>query len=160
MNPFLPRWLLGGALLVATALLDLVVSPTWGGFSASITNTNDLAGSAQQFTCAGAQSSNENLLGQWYLNEPSGSTTAVDHSPNANTGTYQGSMTTDASNTLACPRDTGGAYVLDGSTSYVSTTHLYAPTNVFSLETWFKTTTTSGGMLVGFGNSPTGLSGE
>ncbi len=32
--------------------------------------------------------------------------------------------------------------------------------NVFSIETWFKTTTTSGGKLIGFGNSRTGSSGS
>jgi hypothetical protein len=154
------RLILWGATVALFAVADLSATPTWGGFSASVTNANDLAGSAQAFTCAGSQSANGSLLGQWYLNEPSRSKTAVDHSPSANTGTYRGSMTTDTSAGLACPRDSGGAYVLDGSTSYVSTKNSMAGPSVFSLELWFKTTTTTGGMLMGFGSSQTGLSSK
>jgi len=52
------------------------------------------------------------------------------------------------------------AYTFDGSTQYISTSASYLnPTNV-TLSVWFKTTTTSGGRIIGFGNAQTGLSGN
>ena len=52
----------------------------------------------------------------------------------------------------------GKAYSFNGSTQYVSSTKSYTnPTN-FSISIWFKTTTTTGGKLIGFGNSQTGQS--
>ena len=137
---------------------NFALTPTSSGFSASITNSNNTAGSAQAFTCASAQTANGALLEQYYLNEPTGSKRATDHSGNGYNGVYQGSMVSDTGAGLACPRDSGGAYVLNGSTSYVSTAHAVTNPSTFSLETWFKTTTTTGGMLMGFGSSKTGAS--
>ncbi len=52
------------------------------------------------------------------------------------------------------------AYVFNGSSQYVSTANSYVnPTN-FTVSIWFKTATTSGGKLIGFGNVQTGSSGS
>jgi PKD repeat protein len=52
--------------------------------------------------------------------------------------------------------DTDAATTFPGtSAGYVSTQILQPPQNTFTLEAWIKTTTTSGGKIVGFGNSAT-----
>ena len=52
----------------------------------------------------------------------------------------------------------GKAYSFNGSTQYMSTATSYANPTDFSLSIWFKTSTVSGGKLIGFGNSQTGSS--
>jgi hypothetical protein len=48
---------------------------------------------------------------------------------------------------------------LDGATGYVSTSVPAAPApDTFSVEIWFKTTTTAGGKLIGFGDKHSGAS--
>ena len=51
------------------------------------------------------------------------------------------------------------AYTFNGSSQYVSTSNSYLNPANFSISIWFKTATTSGGELMGFGNLQTGLSG-
>ncbi|RZL04890.1 MAG: LamG domain-containing protein, partial [Pedobacter sp.] len=55
-----------------------------------------------------------------------------------------------------------GAYTFNGTSQYMSTaTSIPSPgPSVFSISVWFKTTTTSGGKIVGFGNAQTGTSGN
>lgn len=89
----------------------------------------------------------------WRFEEASG-TTAADSAGN-NTGTYR-------------TMNLGGAGILSGSTSAAlpssnsSMTSSVLQTNpqTFTLETWIKTTTTSGGRILGFGNSQAGQSGN
>jgi hypothetical protein len=50
----------------------------------------------------------------------------------------------------------GQALQLNGSTQYVSTSVNQSNPNPTTQELWFKTTTTSGGLLVGFADTPTG----
>jgi len=45
------------------------------------------------------------------------------------------------------------AYTLNGSTQYMTTTMQYTNPADFTLSIWFKTNTTSGGKLIGFGSS-------
>jgi hypothetical protein len=86
----------------------------------------------------------------WKLDENSG-TTSVDASGNGNTVTLQGG-TSWVSGRYA------NAVELDGVDNYLSTsTSIFNPT-VFTLCLWFKTTSTSGGRLIGFGNKMTGAS--
>ncbi len=65
-------------------------------------------------------------------------------------------MTSDTTSSRACSRDTGGAYVLDGSDSVTNALQAQGPAT-FSTEVWFKTTV-KGGKLIGFGNSQAGSS--
>lgn len=89
----------------------------------------------------------------WRLEETGGST-AADSAGN-NTGTYK--LT-----------NLGGAGILTGtasaqmtnSNSNITTSILQANPQTLSLETWIKTTTTSGGRIVGFGSSQAGQSGS
>ncbi len=130
-----------------------------GGYVAKIVNSANSVGSAPYFTCAASTGADRaSALFQLPLTEPAGSTTAVDAGRNAYAGTYQGPMTT-ASSPGACNRDGGTAYVLNGTSSYVSTATAAKQTNptTFTLEVWFKTTTPTG-KLIGFGTAQTGAS--
>ncbi|WP_161580478.1 LamG-like jellyroll fold domain-containing protein [Subtercola vilae] len=123
-----------------------------------------------QYTAAGAQSTaitdTTGLHLDNFISTQDGTTTTAattvttDFSGNSGAGTYQGSMTSGPTPTASgCPRDPGGAYNLDGTTSYVSTPIQITNPQIFTVEVWFKTTVGSG-KLIGFGNAQTGSSGQ
>ena len=89
----------------------------------------------------------------WPLNDTG--STASDASPNGFNGTYTGGTTEGA----AGPLTGSTATSFDGKSGNVhSQTSVNAP-QAFSIEAWFNTTTNTGGKLIGFGASATGLSG-
>jgi hypothetical protein len=98
----------------------------------------------------------------WRLGESSG-LTAADTTGHGRTGTYQSGVTLGVAGALSSDSDTAvrlsgtstGRVTSNTSTSATSPTS--APQS-FSVETWFKTTTTTGGKLIGLGNSQTGTS--
>ena len=143
---------------VALCLAALVAPATSGAYISRITNSTNTGRTAVNFTCAGAVTTDRvSAYFAFALNEASGSTAAVDASNNAVNGTYVGSMTTSTATPTACKRDIGGAYMLNGSTSFVTTPTLITNPQVFSVEVWFKTTVASG-KLIGFGNTVSGVS--
>ena len=92
----------------------------------------------------------------WYpLNDTAG-TTARDYSATPHNGIYQGGVTLGAAGPTTC----GTAATFNGSTGYVSNANTITSPATFSIEVWFKATTTGGGLLVGFGNAVTGASGN
>lgn len=144
--------------LVALAAVVAGIAPgASGGYQAKITNSSNTAASAPYFTCAASIASDKaTAVFQLPLTEAAGATSASDVSGNANTGTYQGPMST-AAGPSACSRDGGTAYVLNGNSSFLTTTPKITNPNTFTLEVWFKTSTPTG-KLIGFGNSQTGSS--
>lgn len=80
------------------------------------------------------------------------------------TGTraYDVSATGDHGTLVNAPTWTTGmigqAVTLDGSSQYLSTPNQVAGPNTLTLEIWFKSTSTSGGRLIGFGDAATGAS--
>ncbi|KIQ05758.1 LamG domain-containing protein [Curtobacterium poinsettiae] len=149
-------------LVVALAVVVLLnqFAPTRSAFSARVTNSTNTAATAPYFTCTGAVGADTaNALFAYRLTEASGSKTATDWSGRGSNGTYQGTMTATTPSPNACPRDSGSAYALNGSTSYVSTPRSVANPTTFSEEVWFRTTV-AGGMLIGFGSSQTGASSQ
>lgn len=160
IRPRLLISLVAGAALLGLLVLAEATPSTTSGYVAKITNTGNTGATAQYFSCTSAEAADKaSAYFQYYLNQTSGSTTATDSSTAVNTGTYQGSMTTSVATPLACSRDTGSAYVLNGTTSYVSTLKQYVNPTTFSEEVWFKTTV-AGGKLIGFGNAQTGSSSQ
>ncbi len=143
---------------VALGAVLLLAPGTSGAYTAAITNSNNTAASsAAFFTCSSAFAADKaNALFAYPLNEATGSTTAVDAATGSYPGTYRGGMTSDTTSSRACSRDTGGAYVLDGSDSVTNALQAQGPAT-FSTEVWFKTTV-KGGKLIGFGNSQAGSS--
>jgi hypothetical protein len=151
------------AALIAVGSLGLVAGLTPGSsaaFIGKIANSTNTAATAPFFTCAGAVANDKSsALFTWPLNEASGATTAADTAAGSYPGAYQGTTTTSTTAPLACPRDTGGAYLLNGTTNYVTTAKSFVNPQTFSEEVWFKTTV-AGGKLIGFGSSQTGASGS
>ncbi|WP_243076170.1 PKD domain-containing protein [Microbacterium sp. SS28] len=89
----------------------------------------------------------------WRLNESTG-TTAADASGSNQKGTYFGAVNQGANGALAGVTDkaatfNGGQVISQGS---------FTNPRSYSLEAWFKTNTTTGGKIIGFGNSPDGNS--
>jgi PKD repeat protein len=89
----------------------------------------------------------------WRLNDQSGQT-AQDASPSSNPGMISGTVAFGGSTAL----DNGTSFGFNGSNSLVAATKSASNPLVYSLETWFKTTTNVGGKLIGFGNAQTGTS--
>ncbi|WP_306464466.1 LamG-like jellyroll fold domain-containing protein, partial [Tersicoccus solisilvae] len=94
----------------------------------------------------------------WRLGE-TGGTTAADSGPNGVPGTYSGSGLTFGQQG-AVTGTTNTAVGFDGANGELGSTASVNNPTVYSLETWFKTDTTVGGKLIGFGSSPNGNSGS
>jgi hypothetical protein len=110
-----------------------------------------LSGNQATTPCVGPNISNipvTNLILNYKFNGNANSATG------SNNGTLQSSptATTDRFGVAAA------AYSFNGTSQYVSTSNSYFDPNSYSMSIWFKTTTTSGGLLMGFGSSQTGLS--
>ncbi|MEU1971942.1 PKD domain-containing protein [Microbacterium sp. NPDC019599] len=89
----------------------------------------------------------------WRLNETTG-TIAADASGSNQKGTYFGSISQGANGALAGVADTAATFTNGQVISQGSFTNPRS----YSLEAWFKTSTTTGGKIIGFGNSPDGNS--
>jgi hypothetical protein len=99
---------------------------------------------------------NDSPVTYWRLDETSGAT-AADSSDNGSTGNYVGGVVQGAGGALG---SVGKAATFDGSSGNVALSSQRSGPSTYSTELWFRTTTTSGGKLVGFGNAQTGLSGN
>jgi hypothetical protein len=140
-----------GLLLAAGAIFE---RPAWSAYSNTASNAGSSLAAAPFYTCRSAVLASAPAI-YYRLDETSGSS-AADSSGNGRTGTYQGSVTKGVGR--ACSDDAGSAVTLNGSSGYISTPTAMAGPNVFTVQTWFKTTTNRGGRLIGFGNSRTGTS--
>lgn len=80
---------------------------------------------------------------------------AIDETGN-NNGTLQNSPALSADRFNFANR----SYYFNGTSQYVSTAKSFENPNNFSTSIWFKTSTTTGGLLIGFGNAQTGSSGS
>jgi trimeric autotransporter adhesin len=92
----------------------------------------------------------------WRLGE-TGGPTAADASAALSPGTYTGSGVT-YSQPPAITGSSNTSVSLNGSSGGVYSQGTFDNPTVYSEELWFKSTTTSGGKLIGFGNTSTGLS--
>ena len=98
---------------------------------------------------------NDNATAFWRLGEPSGS--AVYDWAGFNDGTANSGVGRGAGGPIT--GDSTTASTFDGSSSGFAVSNSTMPTTPsFSIETWIKTTTTSGGKIVGYGDSSTGNS--
>jgi galactose oxidase len=92
----------------------------------------------------------------WPLNDPNGPW-AVDASGNGDAGNYSPSGVTYG---VASPVETssGKGVTLDGANGQIVASQPTTNPTTYSEQMWFKTTTTQGGYLMGFGTSPSGTS--
>lgn len=100
----------------------------------------------------GADVAGDNPDLYWRLGEPSGN--AVDSSASGALGNVSGGVTRGQSGAVAG----NSATAFNGSTGLVAANQSWTTPKFYSAELWFKTTTTTGGKLIGFGSAPTGLS--
>lgn len=91
----------------------------------------------------------------WRFEETTG-TTAADSGRSQNAGTYRSGVTLGGAGAVAGGKAAG----FDGSDDVVFSNTQFSNPTVFSTEAWFKTTTTSGGKIIGFGNAQQGESGS
>lgn len=90
----------------------------------------------------------------WRYDEASGSSLADAAQGVAGglSGSYQRGQTGALANGV------GNAVKLDSGNAYSSTS--YSSPSIYSMETWFKTTSNQGGKVIGFGDNQTGTSGN
>lgn len=88
----------------------------------------------------------------WRLAESSGS--ALDSSGAGNYGNVSGGVTRGAQGAVAG----NNATTFNGSNGLVVAQHPWVAPSEYTAEVWFKTTTSSGGKLIGYGNATSGLS--
>jgi large repetitive protein len=91
----------------------------------------------------------------WRLDETSGAT-ASDSSSSGQAGAYTGVSAYDAAGGV--PGGTGRAVTLNGTSGFVVGQESATSPTEYSAEVWFRTNTTRGGRLIGFGNAQSGLS--
>lgn len=99
---------------------------------------------------------NDDPTAFWRLDETSG-TTANDSSGNQDTAQYTGGVTQGAAGALGSQ---GTAATFDGNSGNVNEVSSQLSPSNYTEELWFKTTSTSGGKLIGFGDAQNGMSGS
>ncbi|MCZ2827435.1 hypothetical protein O2W14_01130 [Modestobacter sp. VKM Ac-2986] len=150
-----PRRLARTAVRGATAAFVVaVLLPTTAvaAFSGTTANHANSFAAVPWFTCSSA-ASGESAAQYLPLQETSG-TVAVNRGSYPGNGTYAGGVTLGAPGP-AC-NSASRAVTLDGASGFVHTPINVANPQTFSTQLWFRTTTTRGGYLVGFGNGTDG----
>ncbi|HEY3722970.1 MAG TPA: PKD domain-containing protein [Acidimicrobiia bacterium] len=134
-----------------------VTDPFGNGFAGPPATVTVPAGTPAASTYQDSVQS-DNPTSQWRLGETSG-TLARDRA-GSNDVTLGGSNQRNASGALLNQADPAVTFPGTNSTSTVQgTTSYWQPgPQTFSLEAWFKTNTSSGGKIIGFGNNNTGRS--
>lgn len=90
----------------------------------------------------------------WRLGEGSG-TVAVDSGADGSNGTYRGPVDLAQTGAINGVANTSVTLTQTQGQGFISGDQMYTSPSTYAVETWFKTTTTSGGKLVGFGSSNT-----
>jgi hypothetical protein len=91
-------------------------------------------------------------MSYWRLGESSGPAAA--DSAGTATAAANGGATFGAAGAIGSDSNTAATF--NGSNGFVATQSSVQGRNTFALEAWFKTTSTGGGKVVGFGNAKTG----
>lgn len=128
------------------------VTPSAARFQVSTTAQSGFA-AAPRFPCFSGIPADSPYLA-YTFSEPDGAT-AIDSTANGRAGTLQPGATRTAGR---CGVGANPFITLDGTTGSVTTPGPIVSPTSFSIELWFRTTTTRGGRLLGFGSSATGIS--
>lgn len=91
----------------------------------------------------------------WRLDD-AGSGNAADASTSRTEGLVSGTVTRQAAGVVKGAA--AKAFTFDGTSGMTAATKSAENPRVYSMEAWFRTTTTRGGKIIGFGNTNTGLS--
>ena len=142
---------------VATAAVTAVLTAGVAGeadaaFVAAIDNrTNSLAAATTFYPYRDAVLADAPAL-YWRVAEASG-TTATDSSGSSRPGTYYSSTLGQESPVVSEPKDRAITVAATTRGMVTGTTSYAPPTTGFSVEAWFKTTSTAGGRIFGMGGS-------
>ena len=140
--------------------------PSFGEYKVTLTVEDD-SGSVRSITktvqllpgvpadAYGAQIYKDEPLLYWRLNEQSGGL-IEDSSVSLNNGLLSGATALGEHGVSSLIPGTAAKF--SGDSNWAASQTRFEPTNVYSLEGWFKTTSTQGGKLIGFGNNQTSLS--
>lgn len=79
---------------------------------------------------------------------------------NDKTGTNNGTLQNAPSPTTDRFGNINSAYAFNGTSQYISTAKSYINPSDFTISIWFKTNSTRGGKLIGFGREQVGTSGQ
>jgi signal peptidase I len=152
---------LSGRIAAASVLGLLVslvpaVSADAATFATPTSNPSNALASANRFSCADRVLA-DSPANYYKLTEASG-TVAADSSGNSHPGTYSSTGVTYGA-TGPCSIDGATAVTLSGGTTTgITTSNAIARPTTFSYEIWIKTTTTTGGLLMGVYSDPTAVS--
>lgn len=91
----------------------------------------------------------------WWRLDDTGSTAADSGSTGANTGDFQGGVTTGVPGAI----DGDDAVTLDGTDGYITSDQPFSAPGAFSESAWFKTDTIQGGVLMAQSSIQTGAGG-
>ncbi|MBD8540268.1 LamG-like jellyroll fold domain-containing protein [Frigoribacterium sp. CFBP 8751] len=139
--------------VAGVAVMFLVVGSSHAAFSATTSTSSAFATS--RFSCLDRPVAAQARFA-YQFNDGVG-TSARDSSGNGRSGTLTPGATIEGG---TCAAGDGPYLRLDGVSGQVTTGQMIDGPQVFTVETWFRTTTTTGGKLIGFGNSRAGLSGQ
>lgn len=146
-------WTTGLGILTTALLAFTALSPGSGAtFVVATDSTPNSFGTIPYYTCDAAILASAPYF-YYRFDETGGTTTATDSSGNGLNGNYRGGVTKNQPR--ACVRDTGTAIRVSGTTGVVRKSNnatITAP-SVYSMEIWFQSTSTTGGRIMGFGNS-------
>ncbi|HEY5822678.1 MAG TPA: PKD domain-containing protein [Propionibacteriaceae bacterium] len=98
---------------------------------------------------------NDNPALYWRLSDTAGPT-VKDISPNNQGGQASGGVSFGQASPVIGGADTAAAF--NGADGTVASKNVFVNPTTYSEELWFKTTTTNGGKLIGFGNRQSGTS--
>lgn len=147
--------LAGSAGVIALALV--VSTGAHAAYAAKASNPTSSWAGASDFACWSTATPADSPYFYYRFNEASG-TSATDASGNARTGT----MTSVGRIAGYCPGagSSPSAGFTGATPSYVTpaASAAIAAPGTFSVEAWFQTSSTTGGKIIGFGSSQTGLS--
>lgn len=150
--------------VAALVLSGLAVGTASAGaaFNSTTANPSSTLQAGSPYDCYPTPAPPDNPYLYYRFTESGSSAVDASSNPTPQTGTLQGT----APNTRAagsCPPGVNPALGLDGISGFLSAaatiTAITAPPQ-FSVEIWFKTTTTRGGKLIGFGSSRAASSGS
>ena len=151
--------------IVLAGSLALLLPTSQAAFSATTKdNNNSWTAGTYNYT---TETNNLGPYLYWKLNDAAASTTAIDTSGNGRTGTYNSTWTkqivgplVDQAANLAVTPTNAGAQGANVSCVYTTSNTGIAVTGpaVYSEIIWFKTTSTTGGKLIGYENARTGVS--
>lgn len=145
---------LSGLVVGVLTGLDSAAPAAYAAYVSTTSNGVNSLTSATFYSCNNAVVASS-ATRYYKLNEATG-TTATDSSGSGAHGTYRGGVTYGVSG--PCPVDGARAVTLNGTDGYVSTGASVNNPTVFTMQIWFRTVTTRGGMLMNLANTTSGAS--